>query len=53
MFGILNSFFQILLIPLSFLPVSVLSFFGFITSFFALFIVGKLLRWLWDILPIA
>lgn len=53
MFEILRSFFQLLLIPLSFLPASVIAYFGFVTSFFALFIVGKLLRWLWDILPIA
>lgn len=53
MFEILKHFFDILLIPLSFLPDSIIKYFGFVTGFFALFIVGKLLRWLWDILPIA
>lgn len=49
---ILESYFDLLLKPLIFLPPGVQLFFGFVTTFFELFIVGKLLRWLWDILPI-
>lgn len=46
-------FLDLLLVPLSFLPSSVLSFLQIITSAFALFFIGKILKWLWDILPIA
>lgn len=51
--GILESYLDLILKPLAFLPSGVQLFFGFVTTFFELFIIGKLLRWLWDILPIA
>lgn len=53
MLQILNQLLDLLLIPLSFLPAGVLLFLRFVSGFFSLFIVAKLLRWLWDILPIA
>lgn len=51
MFSVLHGFFEILLVPLSFLPPAVLTYFNFVTAFFSLFIIGKLLRWVFDILP--
>lgn len=45
--------FEGLLFPLDFLPDKFLSFFSTVIGFFALFVAGKALKWLWDILPIA
>ena len=53
MFGFISDFLSMLLIPLSFLPAPILSFLTLATSVFALFVCGKFLKWLWDILPIA
>ena len=53
MFGIIINFFDLLLIPLSFMPAGALVFLKFVTSFFCVFLIGKLLRWLWDILPMV
>lgn len=51
--GIIRSFLHILLIPLSFLPASIQLFFSFMIGVFALFFVGKILKWLWDLLPVV
>lgn len=48
-----NSFFQVLRIPLSFMPAGVHMYFNFVIGVFSLFLAGRLLRWLWDILPFA
>ena len=53
MFSIIDTFLQLVRIPLSFFPDSVQLFFNFVATFFGLVLVGKLLRWLWEILPIA
>ena len=51
--GTLRTLLHLFLIPLSFLPASIQLFFSFIIGFFAVFFFGKLLKWLWDLLPIA
>lgn len=51
--GVLRNLLDILLIPLSFLPLSILMFFYFIIGVFSVYFFGKLLKWLWDLLPIA
>lgn len=48
-----NNFFGILLIPLQWLPSSILNLFDFFIFVFSIFIVGKILKWIWDALPIA
>lgn len=54
MFSIIFNFFDLLLIPLvSIMPAGALVFLKFVTSFFCVFLIGKLLRWLWDILPMV
>lgn len=53
MFGIFDALFQLVRIPLSFLPEAVQLFINFVATFFALVLTGKLLRWLWDILPMV
>lgn len=53
MHSIIEEYLGFLLTPLSFLPSGILLYFQFVTGFFKLLIAGKLLRWLWDILPIA
>jgi hypothetical protein len=53
MSDILGSLLDLLRIPLSFLPTGVLMFFDFVSGFFAIYVCAKLLRWLWDILPLA
>lgn len=53
MFQIIDGFLQLVRIPLSFFPDSVQFFINFVATFFGLYLIGKLLRWLWDILPVA
>jgi len=48
---ILIVFTGILTRPLGFMPVSVQLFLSFAIGFFGLYIVGRALRWLWDVLP--
>lgn len=49
----MSGFFQTLLIPLQWLPAGVLVFLNIVIGFFGVFIVGRVLKWLWDALPIA
>lgn len=52
MFSIILNFFDLLLIPLvSIMPAGAIIFLKFVIAFFTVFLIGKLLRWLWDILP--
>ena len=51
--GILRTFLHVFLVPLSFLPVSIQLFFSFIIGVFAVFFFGKILKWLWDLLPVV
>lgn len=51
--GLFQKFLNLFLIPLSFLPPFVKLFLMVVISFFSLFLTGKMLRWLWDALPIA
>ena len=51
MFSIIQNFSQLLGVPLTFLPASVQALFWFIRAWFVLFLSGKLLKWLWDLLP--
>lgn len=53
MVTILEKFLGLYIAPLSFLPSSIQIYFDFVTGFFCFLIAGKLVRWLWDILPIA
>lgn len=53
MIQIINEFLSLVRIPLSFFPESVQKYFAFVVGFFSIFYVGKLARWLWDILPVA
>lgn len=48
-----DDFFSILLIPLQWLPSPILNLFEFFIFVFSIFIVGKILKWIWDALPIA
>ena len=41
------------LTPLSFLPSSILIFFNFVIGAFGVFMVGRVLKWLWDALPMV
>lgn len=47
----LGDFLESLFVPLSFLPLSVTVFLSTVAGFFKLFVFGKVLRWLWDVLP--
>lgn len=49
----LDGFLRLLLIPLQWLPAGILVFLNVIISFFGIFIFGRLLKWVWDALPLA
>lgn len=54
MFAQFINLYDLLLIPLvSLMPAGVISFLKFVTYFFGIFVTGKLLRWIWDILPVG
>ena len=52
MFNIVQQFTKLLQVPLLFFPAPVIAFFNFVIVFFTLFVCGKLLRWLLDLIPV-
>lgn len=48
-----QEFLSLLLVPISFLPTSVVIFLNWVICAFALFVVCKLFKLIWDALPIV
>ena len=46
-------FYEAFVLPLSFLPPKFILFLTVVVAFFTVFVIGRIFKWLWDILPIV